>query len=240
MVMQLPGKDIRTMTVYGRRKAYSGKALVIVQSTEDAGSFTLTASGAGLSKDAVTVYTTKEEPQEDAVLGYETETMTVEAGILPEELALPATVNAVLANGRKTPVEVSWELPDAEELAEPGELTVRGTADDGTDTAVEMLVVVKGVVGIQEISRVTGLNIKPQLPATVSVVWSDGSKEETSVVWDEIPEEQLAEIGSTFDVKGTVADYPHMEAIAHIRVGEMKEQNVALPSNGGSVSGRLR
>ena len=42
-----------------KRKAFSGKALVIVQSTKEAGSFTVTARSDGLESDSATVFTVK-------------------------------------------------------------------------------------------------------------------------------------------------------------------------------------
>ena len=50
------------------RKAFSGKALVIVQSTKDEGSFTLSASSDGLSGSNISVKTVKNAVEGDAYL----------------------------------------------------------------------------------------------------------------------------------------------------------------------------
>ena len=44
----------------------------------------------------------------------------------------------------------------------------------------------------------------PILPASVMVVWSDGSQKSADVTWDNIPEEDYAQAGKTFQVDGTV------------------------------------
>ena len=50
---------------------------------------------------------------------------------------------------------------------------------------------------------VTNVNEQPNLPETVMAIYSDGSKEEVPVEWDEISEDQLAQPG-TFTVRGVV------------------------------------
>ena len=104
-----------------KRSAFNGKALVIVQSTEEAGSFTVTASAPGLEASSVTVYTTKDAVEGDTILGYEAENRTTDVGVVPE---MPATVMAVYADGRKEAVKVTWEDVKAEDLNAPSKVTV--------------------------------------------------------------------------------------------------------------------
>lgn len=216
-----------------KRKAFSGKALVIVQSTEDMGSFTLTASSAGLQSDTVTVYTTKTTPDDDTVMGYEVESRTVNVGTKLDELRLPETVNAVKADGSEFEVAVSWEMPTEAQLAQPGALTVKGETSD--NAAVTLTLVVRGPMGVRPVSVVTGLNQAPVLPDTASVVWSDGSTEEKAVTWEPVPEEELNTAEHIFQVEGTVEGYPHFHAVANIRVTLGTEINIALPANGGEI-----
>lgn len=53
------------------RKAFNGKGVAIVKSTEQAGKFTLTAHSDLLKSNQVTVFTGKKEGQEKTVLGTE-------------------------------------------------------------------------------------------------------------------------------------------------------------------------
>lgn len=211
-----------------KRKAFNGKAVVIVQSTKDAGSFTLTAKGAGLEQASVTVYTSADQVEGDKVLGYETQNIVTDVGKVPE---LPKTVKAVHANGTITEVGVSWEQVTADHVKQPAEVAVNGTVND-TGEKVTMKIIVRGPSGIRPVSVVTLVNVKPQLPSEVTVVWSDGKTETKKIdKWEEIPTDKLAAPGQ-FTITGTVVD-SSMVATANIRVvAEAQKSNIALSSFG--------
>lgn len=218
-----------------KRSAFNGKAVVIVQSTKEAGSFTLTAQSAGLTSDSVTVYTTASDTTDDTILGYEVTSLMVNAGVVPTQDQLPQMVNAVYANGTKEEMAVTWTLPGEDAFAQPAEVTINGTVTK-TGASVSMLITVRDSVGVQPISVVTAKGEIPQLPTTVTVVWSDGSSETKNVTWTQITADQVDEVG-TFVVKSASVEGTDFVAEAYIRVVEQAvEQNIALSSNGTTVA----
>lgn len=214
-----------------KRKAFNGKAVVIVQSTKDAGKFTLTARSAGLEQTSATVYTSADKVDGDKILGYETQNIQTDIGQVP---ALPTTIKAVYANGTTTEVGVNWEPVNAEQLTQPAEIIVNGTVQD-TGEAVTMKIIVRGPSGIRPVSVVTLINERPQLPKEVTVVWSDGKTETKQIdKWEELPADKLAVPGQ-YTITGTVKDST-MRATANIRVvAEAQKSNIALSSFGTEV-----
>ncbi|MGN0276014.1 MAG: Ig-like domain-containing protein [Hominisplanchenecus sp.] len=196
------------------RKAYSGKAMVIVQSTEDAGSFTLKAASTGLRADQTKVFTT-EDTEEEKLLGYEElDPVYVKKGETPE---LPETVTAVYSSGRKEEKQVTWDdIPD-EVLNTIGQVTVNGTVDE-TEDRVSLRMVVTESLGIRPVHVVTGVGEVPQMPETVTSVLNTGEEEELPVTWDAVSEDQVAEVGS-FTVNGRIND-SGKAVTAAVRVAE--------------------
>ena len=144
-----------------KRKAFSGKALVIVQSTKENGSFTLTATGDGLASDSITCYTTENAGEGKDILGYDNPgTVVTNVNERPD---LPETVMAIYSDGSKEEVPVVWDEIPEEQLAQPGTITVRGDVDGAT---VEITVIVKSVLGVRDTRMVTRTGTVPTLPET--------------------------------------------------------------------------
>lgn len=216
-----------------KRKAYSGKALVIVKSTKEAGSFTLTASSPSLSQNSVTVYTTAGEVQEDTVLGYETVSLTVEEGTKPEEILMPETVSKIMADGSTEQEPVTWE-EFYDKLTQIGEYEIKGKTTGGAD--VKAVLTVRGPIGVKEITVAVKKGEIPQLPDTVELVWSDGKTESRKVIWEDVSGEETANPG-TMTIRGALEEESQFEAKAHIVILEdTVKTNVALSEAGASVS----
>ena len=122
-----------------KRKAFNGKALVIVQGTQEGGSFTLKASSEGLQGEYITVYT-KENTLKDShkVLGYKKSLVITEVGVEP---VLPQFIEATLADGTQVNQEVKWTKPSAEQLGKMGVVTLNGVVSE-TNAGVELELVV--------------------------------------------------------------------------------------------------
>ncbi|WP_343246967.1 Ig-like domain-containing protein [Diplocloster hominis] len=218
-----------------KRKAFSGKALVIVQSTKDAGSFTLSASSVGLKGSQTTCFTIAEESRDlDVLLGYEIPTVTANIG---EEVALPETVKAVYNLSGSRQLAVRWEpIPDGS-ADKAGSFTVNGQVADTGDT-VRITVKMVGVATIREYRGVTPIGVIPELPKTAMVVYTDGTQREAGVVWDgQISAEDVAQ-EKVLQLTGTVTGITAMKAQAYIRVGQQvyptllisrNEKNTGLP-----------
>ncbi|MGV2643818.1 beta-galactosidase, partial [Clostridium perfringens] len=149
-----------------KRKAFSGKALVIVQSTKNAGSFTLTATSPGLSSDNTTVYTVPEEElSENKILGYDVSDITVP---INGELKLPEKVTALYADGSKKEVDVMWDSVPEDALKTPGIFKVKGNVA-GSDIPVNIKVIVKDIIGVLDSRMLLPVGKKDKLPTEVSV-----------------------------------------------------------------------
>ncbi len=207
-----------------KRSAFNGKALVIVQSTDKAGSFTLTASSAGLPISSTTVYTVDDSYEEDALLGYRDVSVKTNAGVMPE---LPDTVEAVYLDGTTEQVAVTWEDIDDSMLVKAGIFTVEGTIDRD-QAKVKASVEVVAPVGVRPVSAVVAEGVMPTLPKQVQLVYSDSSEKTLGVTWEAIDEKDLIE-GAEFTVYGTLEGMEDQKAVAYVRVdsyGDLK--NVAL------------
>ena len=199
------------------RKAYSGKAMVIVQSTDEAGSFTVKAVSTGLNSDQAKVFTA-EKSEEEQLLGYEAlDTIYVRKGETP---VLPEKVTAVYSSERKEEKEVTWDEIPADSLNTVGAVTVEGTVKD-TGDRVSLQLVVTESLGIRPIHIVTGVGELPKLPETVASILNTGAEEELPVTWEEVTEDQVAQAGS-FTVSGQ-AEGVAEPVTASVRVAEREE-----------------
>ncbi|MDO5294342.1 MAG: DUF5695 domain-containing protein [bacterium] len=77
----------------------------------------------------------------------------------------------------------------------------------------------------KQITVITGAGKKPTLPEEVMVLYSDGIYEKTSVVWEEVTEEQYQKAGK-FEVKGKVKG-TEVVVVAKVMVVSGTLQNVA-------------
>lgn len=210
-----------------QRKAFSGKALVIVQSTKESGSFTLTASSAGITPASVTVYTTASgEEIEKKIIGYDFKNATTtEIGVAP---TLPTEVTAIYSDGSTEIKNVTWDNIDKEKLQQVNIFSVSGTVD-GTDTKLTFTIIVRGTVDIREVKLVTAIGEIPELPNKVSLIQSDGKEKQVDVKWDrEITADDVSKIG-TFTIEGIVSEVSQKAKVT-IRVAQedMISKNIAI------------
>lgn len=181
------------------RKAYSGKAMVIVQSTEQEGSFTLTASSGGLEGAKTTVFTTKDSEDRE-LAGYEAlPDIKTESGVIPE---LPEKVTAVYNDGTSEEKAVDWAEIDEELLSTPGIFVLDGRVD-GTDDIVKLRIIVTDVVGIRDTTVVTQIGVIPELPEEVTAVYNTGLEKQVGVTWETVTEDMVREEG-VVTIEGTV------------------------------------
>ena len=213
-----------------KREAFNGKALVIVQSSKNAGSFTLTATSNGLSTDTINVYTVEEEDlDKNKIVGYDVSDITVPVN---GELNLPKTVTALYTDGTKNDVNVTWEEVSSDKLAQPGTFKVTGNIEN-SNIPVVINVVVRDMIGAQDVRILTAVNQLVTLPNTTSVVFNDGTTEEHGVTWERtLTAEDVASVG-TVEILGTIEGVSGIKAKAIIVVSNnYEEKNVALRENG--------
>lgn len=75
-------------------------------------------------------------------------------------------------------------------------------------TTYKVPVTVKGISSVEALSDITvDSGTAPTLPTKVKATWSDQTKSEETVTWDEIPDAYKNRNGGTFTVQGTVKGY---------------------------------
>jgi len=209
-----------------KRKAFNGKALVIVQSTKNAGSFTLTATSPGISSDNITVYSVpKEELNEDKIVGYDVSDVIVP---INGELKLPEKVTALYSNETKKEVDVTWDSVPEEALKTPGIFKVKGTVV-GSDISVNIKVIVKDVIGVLDSRMLVPVGKLAKLPKEVSVVSNDGSIEKYPVTWERELTAEDVNSTKTITIEGKIAGVESLHPKAIVVVSDnFKEVNIAL------------
>ena len=205
--------------------AYAGKALVIVRSTKDAGSFTVDVTSDGLTGGSVTV-TTKQvgEETQTGLTSYSlVRDYSVMAGNQP---VLQTSATGTLANNQTVYGTIAWETVGSDIYNNPGDYTVSGklTFPGYGEFAVTCRVhVIADVVAMRNISTATMENTVPTLPTTVRGVLADGTLSgEFQVTWDSVSTMQFQTAGDIVTVNGTatvLGNYT-LPVTATVRVAE--------------------
>lgn len=199
--------SVRTSGTSAKIAAYAGKALVIVRSTTEAGSFHVTASSSNLTGGSVTVTTTavSEENKEGLSSYTMVRDYTVKAGTKP---TLQTEATGTLADDTTVQGTITWEDIAADTYNTAGDYTIKGTLQfSGMEpiAVTAKLHVIANVVAMRNISTVTMTGNLPTLPNTVNGVLADGTLSgEFAVEWDEIRADQFATEGDIVTVHGTV------------------------------------
>ena len=160
------------------------------------------------------------------------------AGIAPE---LPATVEAIWEDGSTTSEAVTWDAVDATSYAVQGSsFEVSGTFADSSDVAdaapaATVAVEAPVATGIAAIDPVeTPAGIAPELPATASVVMSDGSTVEVDAVWNAVDPKSYRDEGN-FAVEGTVGDFSASVAVDVSAPLAVNAQDVSVTTTVGTA-----
>ena len=155
------------------RRAFNGKGVAIVKSTEQAGKFTLTAHSDLLKSGQVTVFTGKKEGQEKTVLGTEVPKVRT---VIEKEPKMPKTVAFVYSDGSREKRPVTWSSVD---VSQAGVVTVKGMADGReVEARVEVLAIAKELPTVKRVAPGTDLNAVDKY---VSIAVTDGSVQEYEV-----------------------------------------------------------
>ena len=204
------------------RNAGAGQLVAVVQSTEDEGSFTVTAKADGLTAGSVTVKT--EAPADSGevtnnIVSYQiSRNHYVKLGNKPE---LPATVVVTYRDGTTATKNVVWNNYDDSLINKVGPFAVTGTIE-GTSTAVTVNVtMLDSVAALLNYSTAVRKGGSVSLPSSRPAVLADGSilNAEFPVEWT-IPEDLTSTVG-TKTVNGTSTVFGEEIAVtASVRVAE--------------------
>ena len=193
-------KSVLTSSKTAKIKAFSGKALVIVRSTKDAGGFALKAESAGLTGETVFVNTVGEKNGEVFLKEYTIKPeYTVMMGTKPK---LETTVTGTMSDGSKQEGTIDWKLTE-DMYNHPGEYVLDGTMKFGKEeVAVSANLHVKPIiVAVQNYTRATVKGLVPTLPSTLAGILPDGTSYGAyPVTWDSIKESDLENVGDIVKV----------------------------------------
>ena len=161
-----------------QRKAFNGKGVVIVKSTEKEGKFTLYADSAGLASDQATVTTVSGKKENRHFVAFAPVKATTDVSENPK---LPETVTAIYSDGSVEEKTVTWDIPD-NFLASAGAKKVLGSVE-GIESKAEALVNVIALdKWLPKVATVPVGTSVEDLDKTVTAVLSDGNLVDADVV----------------------------------------------------------
>ena len=161
-----------------QRKAFNGKGVVIVKSTEKEGKFTLYADSAGLASDQATVTTVSGKKENRHFVAYAPVKARTDVSENPK---LPETVTAIYSDGSVEEKAVTWAIPD-DLLTSAGEKKVLGSVE-GLEAKAEALVKVIALdKWLPKVATVPVGTAVEDLDKTVTAVLSDGNLVDADVV----------------------------------------------------------
>ena len=183
------------------RKAFNGKGVVIVKSTEQAGKFTLTAHSDFLKSGQTTIFTGKKDQEEKTVLGTEVPKVRT---VIGQAAKMPSKVGFIYSDGSRVKLPVEWSAVD---VNQPGIFTVKGVADGrDVEARVEVLALEAELPVVKRIAPSTDLST---VDPSVSYVLSDGTLGSYDVDRWEVAAEDQAKLtipGSRIQAKGISGD----------------------------------
>lgn len=227
-------KSVLTGDTSANIDAFSGKALVIVRSTQKNGGFTLRAQASGLAGASIYVDTTGGKETGLYIQEYDiTDEYTVEIGSSPE---LQKEVTGRMNDGTAVRGTVEWETIPEEVFQMPGDYTIYGTMQMGGQTIrVSAVIHVKEIIAaIANDSRATAVNVAPVLPETLPGILPNGRFYDAYPVdWEQVLDGAFSEVGSIVTVKGTAAlpggeQWP-VTSTVRVAEGEVLEPENAAP-----------
>jgi len=161
-----------------QRKAFNGKGVVIVKSTEKEGKFTLYADSAGLASDQATVTTVSGKKENRHFVAFAPVKATTDVSENPK---LPETVTAIYSDGSVEEKAVVWAIPE-DLLTSAGEKKVLGSVE-GLEAKAEALVKVIALdKWLSKVATVPVGTAVEDLDKTVTAVLSDGNLVDADVV----------------------------------------------------------
>ena len=148
---------------------------------------------------------------------------------------LPATARVTWSNGDVTDEAVTWDAINPSFYENAGTFTASGKVSS-TGQGVSCKVTVKAAaatataVSAKAVDITTTAGVAPQLPASVEVTWSDGTTTKEVVSWNAVSASAYAQAGS-FDVTGTIATAPGIQATAHVSVTALTAVRAVLDNS---------
>ena len=205
------------------RKAFSGKALLIVKADEGStDDIVITATAESdngtLKSNTVTVGSKEELPGDGTDAPQLLDASVVMGKGISADSVLPKTVKVQYSNGVIDEHQVTgWNL-ESLNVNQAGTYKVTGTAE-GMEGTFECTVTVKDIKSATVDNVTTLVNVEPSLPQFAVIEYADGTKGSAPVTWDEVPAENYAKAGK-FEVSGKIG--PEVTVKTEVSVKEIQ------------------
>lgn len=197
-------KTVLTSKKTANINAFSGKALVIVRSTDKAGGFTLKVESSGMTPKTLEINTIGDTIGEVYLKSYELQTeYTIDMGTVP---VLQTNTKCIMSDNSTINATVKWDDISEEAYNNPGDYQINGKLTYQTEEipVVAVLHVNPIIVSAMNCSKATIPNQVPLMPDTVSGILPNGNiYGNYPVIWDDISANDLSEIGKIVTVNGT-------------------------------------
>lgn len=198
--------------------------------SREGGHFTLVGTVAGTNQTATLEVTVNPATAKDAVIrdaqGDPVHVVETESGKLP---TLPEKAAVTWSNGDQDEQAITWQALNKDDFSkrEGGSVVVNGQVA-GREVKVTVVVAPAEPVkpAADEIAVKTIAGTRPELPTTVTVIWSNGDETDEVVTWDDYAEAKYAE-ENVFAVNGTVT--VALPAAAMDRDTEAASQTKSFP-----------
>lgn len=167
--------------------------------------------------------------------------ITTPSGTAP---TLPSTLTATWNDGATSRTAVSWgAVPTTWQNRADGSFAVSGTVSGWAKAVTAQVKVTPARVSSSStVAVTTPAGVRPSLPATVPVVWSNGDSTREAVVWDAVPTTAYAQRNTSFTVLGTVGGTrlaraavsvanPVVRSTAQPAISVLQNRTPALPAN---------
>ncbi|OZG52170.1 Bacterial Ig-like domain (group 4) protein [Pseudoscardovia radai] len=190
-------------------------------------SYTLTGTASGQTLTA-TVTVRRATPSSAVIKGSDSAqaAVTTAAGTAP---ALPGTATVTYSNGDTRDTQITWDaIPESSYHGSiDGNTTFQANGTvDGTSLTVSAAVMVTPPTatkvafddGTAESAVSTPAGIRPGLPGTATVTYSNGDTRAADITWGDVTASQYAKAGAEFDVTGHVTALPGTALTAHVTV----------------------
>lgn len=203
------------------RKAFGGKALVIVRSTKKGGSFTLTATANGLESDTITVTTSEVEKPDTGkqITSYlMSKNYYVKTG---NEPVLPAEVTVNYSDGTEETLAVTWDSMNPEDIEKAGTYALYGVTEMGLPVSVNINMIDE-IAALLNYSTAVPIGTPPVLPEARPAVMADGTVLEVQfpVTWDDVPDSEYDRAGQVTVAGKAVVMGKEINVTATVRVSE--------------------
>lgn len=156
------------------RKAFGGKALAIVRSEKEAGSFTVKAESEGLRSGSVTVTVNPVETPDTPIRVdsyFISKNYYVKTG---NEPVLPDSLTVRYTDGTQAVMQAAWDKMNQEDIGKAGSYSLYGTLENGLKVSVNINMVDE-IAALLNYSTAVVAGSVPALPDTRPAVMEDGA-----------------------------------------------------------------